>query len=42
MDEKKTRVEKKPYEKPRVSSSEAFRVEAALCTLGGACGTTLS
>lgn len=41
MDAKTNRLEKKPYEKPRVSSGEAFEIEAA-CSLFIACSVSES
>ncbi len=38
----KSKVEKKPYEKPQVVSSEAFEVEAGACTLFVVCTTSES
>jgi hypothetical protein len=40
MKETKTRNEKRPYEKPKVLSSEAFQVEAGACTLFYVCPTS--
>lgn len=42
MDAKASRLEKKPYEKPQVVSSEAFEVEAGGCTLFVICSTSES
>ncbi len=41
MDTKK-KIEKKPYQKPQVFSSEAFQVEAGACTLFVVCSTSES
>jgi hypothetical protein len=41
MDKNKTQVKRKPYEKPKVSSSEAFYVSAAVCTLFAPCSTAV-
>jgi hypothetical protein len=40
MRETKSKTEKKPYEKPKVLSSEAFQVEATSCSLFYICPTS--
>ena len=40
MKQVKTKSEKRPYEKPKVLSSEAFQVEAGGCTLFFVCPTS--
>ena len=42
MDKRVSKQQKKPYEKPRVFSSQAFQVEALVCTLFMVCSTSES